>query len=68
MKKLLTFFLASSPLAAFAHGGHGIFDGNALMHYFASPEHAIPVAGIVLTVGIILFRRHRKAAAEKARR
>ncbi|MCB0521026.1 MAG: hypothetical protein H6577_20040 [Lewinellaceae bacterium] len=60
MKKLLTLLVISLPAASFAHGGHGLFDPNTLMHYVGTPEHALPILAIAAVVGWLLFRRKQR--------
>jgi hypothetical protein len=63
MKNLVTFLLLVSPVFTFAHPGHGSSDGNSLLHYFSTPEHAIPAIAIALLVAVVLFRKVKKSMA-----
>ncbi|QDT12526.1 hypothetical protein [Planctomycetes bacterium K23_9] len=60
MRALLTLSLATlfTPIAAFAHSGHGIISdsGDArdtVLHYVTQPEHAATIGVAILCVGII---------------
>ena len=59
MKKWLSLLFAIVPLIDTAHEGHGIFDPNLFMHFVGTPEHALPIAGVVVLTAIILFRRKK---------
>ena len=71
MKRNIACLIAILALSfpVLAHEGHGQGAGHELGHYLLSPAHAIPVAvALAMTVAIILFRRSRRAAAEKVNR
>jgi hypothetical protein len=58
--------LSSFSIPAWAHGGHGHFDGLSFWHYLTSPEHALPVllmAGLL----VILGRLWWKTSSEKSK-
>jgi hypothetical protein len=60
--------LLSFSLPAWAHGGHGHFDGISFWHYLTSPEHAFPMlmlAVVVIVLGRLLWKT--KTSKEKAR-
>ena len=66
MTKFIASVLLLLPLSAFGHAGHSHVDSNSILHYFSSPEHALPIAGIALLTAVLLIRRNRKAARKKA--
>jgi uncharacterized membrane protein len=52
-----------SPIFAMAHEGHGVGDGNDVMHYFASFAHAAPfIIGFAVVVFFIARKRKRSSA------
>jgi hypothetical protein len=65
MKKLLILTLLSTPVAGFAHAGHGHVDPGSLMHWLLTPEHAIPALIFACVFSWMLFRRNRKATQRK---
>jgi hypothetical protein len=68
MKTLKTILLAgvvSSPLAVFAHAGHGHENPLSPGHYLWNPEHAIPLA---LTLIVVLFLVGRKFLQIRAKK
>ena len=48
-----------SPLAAFAHAGHGHENPLSPGHYLGNPEHALPLA-LSLTLIVVLFMIGRR--------
>ncbi len=67
-KALFSLSLLLAPVSLMAHEGHGTGAGHELWHYLSSPAHIIPAAIVLaVTVAILLFRRRRKAAEERAR-
>ena len=63
LKKLLTTAAAIAPFALFAHPGHGPFHPSSLLHYFGTPEHALPTAALVLLAAGLWAARRRKAVS-----
>lgn len=61
LKSILGFLLVAAPFSAFAHDGHGVFNGGEIAHYLTSPGHAIPILAVVL-VAVLVYRRVRKSA------
>ncbi len=45
------------PFLAQAHDGHGVFGGNSLSHYLASPMHVIPVVAFVAIGAYFLYKK-----------
>lgn len=62
MKKWLLLVLALMPFMAYAHDGHGIFDASNILHYIATPEHALPLGGGIVLMGLLLRSRSKKTA------
>ena len=60
-KILVALFFA--PVSLLAHGGHGVPEGNSLIHYLLSPMHAIPMA--IIIAGAVLYFRWKRAVAQK---
>ena len=57
----LTAVLTASP--ALAHPGHGVTEGNSLVHYLLEPLHIAPVL-LLLTAGIatlVTLNRRKKS-------
>ena len=46
---LILVVVLSSPLAVWAHPGHGTGDSDAATHYVTEPVHALPI-GLVLSI------------------
>lgn len=64
MKKILLLLTAIIPASAFAHEGHGFFNGHTPAHYLGSLEHSIPVLAVV-ALGVFLAFRSVKRSAQK---
>jgi hypothetical protein len=62
MKKWLLLLAALVPFIASAHDGHGIFDASNILHYIATPEHALPLGGGIVLMGLVLRSWSKKAA------
>lgn len=62
MKKLLLLAAVLSPFFAAAHNGHGIFDASNILHYITSPEHALPLGGGIILMGLVMRSRNKKTA------
>ena len=62
MKKWLLFVPVMLPFIAFAHDGHGIFDASNILHYITTPEHALPLGGGIVLLGLLLKNRSKKTA------
>jgi hypothetical protein len=62
MRKWLLILAASLPFIASAHDGHGIFDASNILHYITTPEHAIPLGGGIVLIGLLLRSRSKKTA------
>lgn len=62
MKKWLLLVPAIMPFMAYAHDGHGIFDASNILHYIATPEHALPLGGGIVLMGLLLKNRSKKTA------
>jgi hypothetical protein len=62
MKKWLLFVPVLLPFIAAAHNGHGFFDASNIMHYLTSPEHALPLGGGIVLMGLVLRSRNKKTA------
>jgi len=56
-----------SPLAVFAHAGHGHENPLSPGHYLGNPEHAIPLA-LTLTLIVALFLIGRKVLRTRAKK
>ena len=64
MKKVfLSLAAVATSVSSFAHEGHGHTDGFTIKHYFAEPEHIIPVL-LAAAVAVVLFRYFRKKEAK----
>jgi len=61
MKKWLLFLPLLLPYIASAHEGHGIFDASNILHYLTTPEHALPLGGGIVLIGLVLRSRSKKA-------
>ena len=59
MKKRVLSFAMLSPLALFAHEGHGHTEGFTIIHYLLEPLHMI-VTGIIVFALVMLFRSLRR--------
>lgn len=62
MKKWLLLLAAFMPFIASAHDGHGIFDASNILHYITTPEHALPLGGGIVLMGLLLRSRSKKTA------
>ncbi len=49
---VISIFILSTPLALFAHPGHGYYNPLSPGHYVANPEHFLPLA---ITIGAVLI-------------
>lgn len=69
MKKLKSILLAGvtfSPVALFAHAGHGHENPLSPGHYVGNPEHALPLAlAIALIVLFVVGKRMLQTKAKK---
>ncbi|PIW37283.1 MAG: hypothetical protein COW24_01110 [Candidatus Kerfeldbacteria bacterium CG15_BIG_FIL_POST_REV_8_21_14_020_45_12] len=60
MKKIIGLSLWLAPVASLAHGGHGETDSSTILHWFAEPVHAVPLATIIgVSIFAILHRYYR---------
>ena len=57
--------ILSLPQSLLAHSGHGVMEGNSLVHYLLSPSHAITLGVIVL--GVLAFFGWKRFATQKKR-
>ncbi len=67
-KWTLTVAASFLPLFGMAHEGHGHFSGTDVRHYWASPEHFVPIFALSLVfiaLLIHLVQLNKKKAAEK---
>jgi len=62
MKKLALFLLSFLPIVTYAHNGHGIFDASNILHYVTNPEHALPLGGGIVLLGLLVKRSSKKVA------
>jgi hypothetical protein len=62
MKKCLLLASMLLPFIATAHDGHGIFDASNILHYITTPEHALPLGGGIVLLGLLLKNRSKKTA------
>jgi hypothetical protein len=62
MKKWLLLASVLLPFIATAHDGHGIFDASNILHYITTPEHALPLGGGIVLLGLLLKNRSKKTA------
>lgn len=62
MKKWLLLVPAFMPFIASAHDGHGFFDASNILHYITTPEHALPLGGGIVLIGLLLKNRSKKTA------
>ena len=62
MKKWLLLVAVLMPFIASAHNGHGIFDASNILHYITTPEHALPLGGGIVLMGLVLRSRSKKTA------
>ncbi|MCC6725936.1 MAG: hypothetical protein IT258_15615 [Saprospiraceae bacterium] len=62
MKKWLLLVPAFMPFIASAHDGHGIFDASNILHYITTPEHALPLGGGIVLMGLLMKKRSKKTA------
>jgi len=51
------------PTISFAHEGHGVVDGNSILHYLSSSLHLAPVL-LVAVVGVFFILRKRRASVK----
>ena len=65
LKTILLMGVVYSPLAVFAHAGHGHENPLSPGHYLGNPEHAIPLA---LTLIVVLFLAGRKLLQIRAKK
>lgn len=56
VKLFLMMTLVMLPSIAIAHPGHGSHESNSILHYFATPTHALPLV-LLAGVGIYFFVR-----------
>ena len=61
LKSILGFLFLAAPFSAFAHDGHGVFNGGEIAHYLTSPGHALPILAVVV-IAVMVYRRVRKSA------
>ncbi|PTM12277.1 MAG: hypothetical protein DA408_11380 [Bacteroidetes bacterium] len=64
--KIFIFSIASllMPLTAFAHGGHGAYEGWGLVHFLTTPVHAAP---LLLAAGIGIFMYFRRIRSQQTK-
>ena len=62
MKKWLLLVPVLLPFIASAHNGHGFLDASNLMHYIVNPEHALPLGGGIVLMGLLVRNRNKKTA------
>lgn len=63
MKKITSLFVASLPLIASAHPGHGGSDGYTIIHYFSEPQHAMISLGVMVAAIVFIVRERNKHKA-----
>ena len=56
-----------SPLALFAHAGHGHENPLSPGHYLGNPEHALPLA-LAITLIVVLFLIGRKVLQTRTKK
>ena len=56
VKLFLMITLITLPSLLMAHPGHGSHEANSILHYFATPTHALPLV-LLVGVGIFFFVR-----------
>lgn len=66
MFRIHKLFLAAAamalPFATFAHAGHSNFSADHILHYFATPDHAVPmISGVLLVIAVALVVRKKLA-------
>lgn len=66
---LLAALVASSPIVAHAHPGHGTTDPDSWAHYLTEPVHVVTlVAALAAATGIgVAWRRARKRRVDAMR-
>ncbi|MBX2926245.1 MAG: hypothetical protein KF852_00290 [Saprospiraceae bacterium] len=64
-KIMLTALLPAVPALASAHAGHSEFSADHILHYLATPVHAMPIA-MAVVLGIVAAVIVRKELAIKA--
>lgn len=71
MIRMHKFLLAAAsmalPFAAFAHAGHSNFSADHMLHYLATPDHAVPVISGALLVIIMAFKVRKQLALRAVR-
>ncbi len=66
MFRMHKFLLAAAsmalPFAASAHAGHSDFSADHILHYLATPDHAVPMlSSVLLVIAIALIVRKQLA-------
>jgi putative copper export protein len=64
-KLILTALLPALPFLASAHAGHSEFSADHILHYLATPVHAMPIA-MAVVLGALVVLIVRKELAIKA--
>jgi hypothetical protein len=64
-KSILLAIASFSPLAVFAHAGHGHENPLSPGHYLGNPEHVIPLALTILVVSLLIGRKLFQAKTKR---
>ncbi len=71
MFRMHKFLLAAAsmalPFVASAHAGHSDFSADHILHYLATPDHAVPMLSSVLLVIVIALIVRKQLALRAVR-
>jgi hypothetical protein len=66
-KLLLIASAFALPFTASAHAGHSNFSADHILHYFATPDHAVPVLSLLIVVVAAGFFVRKRLVARAIR-
>jgi hypothetical protein len=55
------------PFSASAHAGHSNFSADHILHYLATPDHAVPILSALIIVAAAGFAVRKRLAARSIR-
>lgn len=64
IRRIILAVMATAPLTALAHEGHGVISAQNFAHYIGEPMHVIPA---VLVIGFAIYCARRALGRNKQR-